>query len=58
MPKKTLKRSKKQRRATLRRIPRKGKKGGALESQSLTIPTSAFKQATPVNSDNEFHKIA
>lgn len=58
MPKKTLKQSKKSRRHTRRRIPRKGKKGGGVDSQSLTIPTSAFKNATPVNSDNEFHKIA
>jgi hypothetical protein len=58
MPGKTRKVSKKGRRHTRRRIPRKGKKGGALESQSLIPPTSAFKNATPVNSDNEFHKIA
>ena len=58
MPGKTRKHSKKSRRHTRRRIPRKGKKGGAVDSQSLTIPTSAFKNATPVNSDNEFHKIA
>ena len=58
MPGKTRKHSKKSRRHTRRRIPRKGKKGGALESQSLTIPTAAFKDATPANSDNVFHKIA
>jgi hypothetical protein len=58
MPGKTRKVSKKSRRHTRRRIPRKGKKGGALESQSLIIPTSAFKNAAPINSDNEFHKIA
>lgn len=57
MPKKTLKQSKKQRRRTLRRIPRKGKKGGA-DTQSLTIPTTAFKNATPVNSDSVMGKIA
>jgi hypothetical protein len=58
MPGKTRKHSKKSRRHTRRRIPRKGKKGGALESQSLIPPTSAFKNGTPVNSDNAWHKIA
>ncbi len=58
MPGKTRKHMKKGRRHTRRRIPRKGKKGGALESQSLIPPTSAFKHAAPINSDNEFHKIA
>lgn len=49
---------KKGRRHTRRRIPRKGKKGGALESQSLIPPTSAFKNAAPLNSDNIMGKIA
>jgi len=58
MPSKTRKQMKKGRRHTRRRIPRKGKKGGALESQSLEIPTSAFKNAAPLNSDNIMGKIA
>lgn len=58
MPGKTRKHTKKGRRHTRRRIPRKGKKGGALESQSLTIPTTAFKNVTPLNSDNVMGKIA
>ena len=32
-------------------------KGGA-DSQALAIPTSAFKNAAPVNSDNAWYKIA
>lgn len=58
MPGKTRKQLKKGRRHTRRRIPRKGKKGGALESQSLIPPTSAFKNAAPLNSDNIMGKIA
>lgn len=58
MPRKTRKHSKKSRRGTRRRIPRKGKKGGALESQSLIPPTSAFKNVSPLNSDNVMGKIA
>lgn len=59
MPRKTLKHSRKQSRRTLRRIPKKLKKGGS-DSQSLTPPNSAFgaKIGAPVNSDNLFHKIA
>lgn len=55
MPGKTRKSTRKHRRRTLRRIPRKTKRGGA--SQTLDIPTSAFKHATPVNSDNEMYGI-
>ena len=54
MPNKTLKRSKRQRRRTLRR---KTRKGGS-DSQALIPPTSAFKNAAPVNSDNVWYKIA
>jgi hypothetical protein len=58
MPRKTRKHSKKSRRHTRRRIPRKGKKGGALESQSLIPPSSAFKHAAPLNSDSIMGEIA
>jgi len=54
MPSKSRKQSKKQRRRTIRR---KSHKGGS-NSQSLIPPTSAFKVAAPVNSDNAWHKIA
>ena len=54
MPGKTRKSTRKHRRRTLRRIPRKVKRGG---SQTIDIPTSAFKHATPVNSDNEMQGI-
>jgi hypothetical protein len=56
MPRKTLKRSRKHQRRTLRRIP---KKGGA-DSQSLIPPNSAFgsKIGAPENSDSLVHKIA
>jgi hypothetical protein len=60
MPRKTLKHSKKShKRRTLKRIPRRSKKGGA-DSQSLTPPDSAFgaKIGAPVNTDNLWHKIA
>jgi hypothetical protein len=60
MPGKTRKHSKKShKRRTLRRIPRRAKKGGA-DSQALTPPDSAFgaKIGAPVNSDNLVHKIA
>lgn len=53
MPK-TRKVSRKNRRRTLRR---KAKKGG-YEGQQLAIPSSAFKNAAPVNSDNAWYKIA
>lgn len=54
---KQLKKSHKRR--TLRRIPRRTKKGGA-DSQALIPPDSAFgsKIGSPVNSDNAWHKIA
>ncbi len=52
--KKTRKQTKRNRRRTLRR---KTRKGGST-SQSLVPPTSAFKYAAPVNSDNAWHKIA
>jgi hypothetical protein len=59
MPGKSRKHMKKGgRRHTRRRVPRKGKKGGALESQSLIPPSSAFKHVTPLNSDNVMGKIA
>jgi len=56
MPRKTLKKSRKHRRRTLRRLKKKG--GG--DSQSLTIPSESFgpKIGAPVNSDNAWHKIA
>jgi hypothetical protein len=56
---KTRKHSRKHARRTLRRLPRKVKKGGA-DSQSLQIPTAAFKSpaAAPLNSDNVMGKIA
>ncbi len=60
MPVKTRKHSKKShKRRTLRRIPRRTKKGGA-DSQALTPPDSAFgsKIGAPVNSDNAWYKIA
>jgi hypothetical protein len=60
MPGKTRKHSKKShKRRTLRRVPRRAKKGGA-DSQALTPPDSAFgaKIGAPVNSDNLVHKIA
>jgi hypothetical protein len=60
MPVKTRKHSKKShKRRTLRRIPRRAKKGGA-DSQALTPPDSSFgaKIGAPVNSDNAWHKIA
>ena len=51
---KTRKQSKRQRRRTLRRKTRKG----GLNSQALLPPNSAFTNATPVNSDNVWYKIA
>ena len=60
MPRKTLKHSKKShKRRTLRRVPRRVKKGGA-DTQSITIPGSSFsaKIGAPVNTDNLVHKIA
>ncbi len=58
MPRKTRKVSRKQRRRTLRRIPKRSKKGGA-DSQSLKIPDAPFKNpGNPVNSDNAWYKIA
>jgi hypothetical protein len=66
MPRKTRKVSRKHRRKTLRRIPRRGKKGGGdpnlmpPNAQSLKIPDSSFgsKIGAPVNSDNAWYKIA
>jgi hypothetical protein len=54
MSTKTRKQSKRHRRRTLRRKTRKG----GLDSQALVPPSSAFKNATPVNSDNTWYKIA
>lgn len=56
MPRKTLKSSKKMRRKTLRRVPRKTR-GGA-DTQALTPPDSAFKNAAPVPSVSVDQKIA
>ncbi len=66
MPRKTRKVSRKHRRKTLRRIPRRVKKGGAdpnlmpPNAQDLKIPSSSFgaKIGAPVNSDNVMGKIA
>ena len=64
MPRKTRKVSRKQRRKTLRRIPKKLKKGGSNltppNAKALTPPDSAFgeKIGAPVNSDNSWYKIA
>lgn len=57
---KTRKHSRKHARRTLRRIPKKRSKKGGADSQSLQIPTSAFKSlaAAPLNSDNVMGKIA
>jgi hypothetical protein len=60
MPGKTRKHSKKShKRRTLRRVPRRVKKGGA-DTQALTPPDSSFgsKIGAPVNSDNVMGKIA
>lgn len=54
MPSKTRKQSRRQRRRTLRRKTHTG----GLNSQLLSPPTSAFKNAAPVNSDNNWYKIA
>lgn len=64
MPRKTRKVSRKQRRKTLRRIPKKLKKGGSNlappNGKALMPPDSAFgeKIGAPVNSDNVMQKIA
>ena len=55
MPQKTRKVSKKNRRRTLRRIPRRPKKGG---QQLAPPPDSAFKHVSPTNSDNIMGGIA
>ena len=53
MTRKTIKRSsRRNRRRTLRR-----KRRGGADSQALIPPTSAFKNATPVNSDSAWYKI-
>lgn len=58
MPRKTLKVSKRHRRRTLRKIPKRTKKGGA-DTQALKIPSEGFaKVGNPVNSDNAWYKIA
>jgi len=49
-----MKRSRKHHRRTLRRIPRKAKKGGFMKVPSA----DAFNKTTPVNSDNAWYKIA
>lgn len=66
MPRKTRKVSRKHRRKTLRRIPRRSKKGGSNpnmmppNTQTLEIPSSSFGGdiGAPVNSDNAWYKIA
>ncbi len=66
MPRKTRKVSRKQRRKTLRRIPRKLKKVGGNpnlmppNAKSLQQPDAGFgeKIGAPVNSDNLWQKIA
>ena len=57
---KTRKHSRKHSRRTLRRIPKKRSKRGGADSQSIMIPTAAFKSpaAAPLNSDNVMGKIA
>ena len=51
MAKKTMKHSRRNRRRTLRKIPRRLKKrGGGVSSQALEIPANAHQ--TPANSDN------
>lgn len=58
MPRKTLKVSKRHRRRTLRKIPKRTKKGGA-DTQALKIPGAGFENpGNPVNSDNKFYNIA
>jgi hypothetical protein len=66
MPRKTRKVSRKHRRRTLRRIPRRSRRGGGdpnvmpPNSQQLIPPNSSFgaKIGAPVNSDNAWYKIA
>jgi len=59
MSRKTRKLSRKHRRHTVRRIPRRVKKGGA-DTQALTPPDSAFgsKIGAPVPSVSVDYKIA
>jgi hypothetical protein len=56
MARKTYKRTRRGRRKTLRRYRKK--RGGALDSQSIVIPTSAFKGSDMINSDNQMGGIA
>ncbi len=49
MPRKTHKRSRKSRRRTLKQYKPKRRRGGG-DSQSILIPTSAFKGSDMVNS--------
>ena len=66
MSRKTRKVSRRHRRKTLRRIPKRGRKGGGdpnlmpPNAQDLKIPSSGFeaKIGAPVNSDNAWYKIA
>lgn len=66
MPRKTRKVSRKHKRKTLRRMPRRSKRGGGdpnlmpPNAQELQIPKSSFgeKIGAPVNSDNAWYKIA
>jgi len=50
------KKTRKHRRNRRRTLRRKTRKGG--NSQALIPPTSAFKNAAPVNSDNAWYKMA
>ena len=66
MPRKTRKVSRKNRRRTLRRIPRRGKRGGGdpnlmpPNAKALGQPSAGFgdKIGSPSNSDNSWYKIA
>lgn len=66
MPRKTRKVSRKHRRKTLRRIPRRLRKGGGdpnlmpPNAKEMIPPDASFssKAAAPVNSDNVMTKIA
>jgi hypothetical protein len=66
MPRKTRKVSRKHRRKTLRRIPRRSRRGGGdpnlmpPNAKSMNQPDAGFgdKIGAPVNSDNSWYKIA
>lgn len=57
MPRKTLKRSRKSRRRTIRRYRKTS--GGGTDSQSIVIPTNALKTSYGgINSQDEIYGIA